>query len=313
MYSYYEYPNQEYWRNYWSAMYWNWMYWDYENRATYSVCISPYKTRCNNCYYPLYMNLSPQYNVAEYGISRVAEGVLGECTNDEITFDSSPKPMHHIGGKRKFAVEATYLYGAEMTRGGIDRAKADIELARELWGIDIQLGEINDFATITPDPTGSAGAVFYVGVDKEDLVCGKEFRNKENIKKILREYITSGGMTPRHRIHILYMGHDSFINGNTIGCAWTDYDIEGGKYQVIALTNRANNEFNVSTCAHELGHIFFGTVPQESNTDPTAVSEPSSHSPRADNVMNSVAGTNRVITTEQRAKAMKSRIYTIYS
>ncbi|HDR7242630.1 TPA: hypothetical protein QCW90_003321 [Bacillus mobilis] len=75
-------------------------------------------------------------------------------------------------------------------------------------------------------------------------------------------------------------------------------------YQHIFIAN----ETSMSTLAHEIGHILFGTVLGEKNTDPTS-NDTSPHSPLPDNFMNPPSSNKTGITPSQVEKACKSFLF----
>jgi len=234
--------------------------------------------------------------------------ITGVCGNEEITFDDSPDIVHHIlysaNQKPYFEVVATFLPGATLTINGLPRAEEDIKWASSCWGIDIRLVSYNDFS-------GGDQTVVDSRITDSDLQCdsGSTLSKNEDFKKFFREYIIPDEPTPPTRIYILYIGSDVFPNKQTIGCAHHNFSLNNYRYQIIIISDDAAKSWNKSACAHELGHIFFGTVPQQSNDDPTSnKNHPNAHSPNSNNVMYSPSGENQIITDEQRSKALKSRL-----
>ncbi|ETT30284.1 hypothetical protein C161_27553 [Paenibacillus sp. FSL R5-192] len=224
--------------------------------------------------------------------------------------------VRYFGG-----VIAYFFPGAAKTKpDGSDRFRTDMMKARDIWdiplvgvsSIDLTHQEAND-----------------INLQQNDLDCDSSFLNDEGPNNQAREKMA----IRRHRdyvdldlfgnwISVWYVPFATFSNGTTIGCAWPQ--VGNPVYHYIIMAEDSNTSDNHSALAHEIGHILFGTVSGQNNSDPTGPSTTvlipnddgstfkitPSHSLKKDNVMYPNAGNNTGIEITQREKAAKSRILT---
>lgn len=218
--------------------------------------------------------------------------------------------VENLAPNEVIELEAFYLIGAEIRRpnlqSGMDRFTADVERARALWNIDMRIHEIGNGSG-----TDTGGAA----VDPEfpPLSCtDNSLQNSSQFINFLDHYMQAG-VAPENRIFVLYVGNETFPNGTTAACAYSNVLVRGRRYNVIIMTNGCNNSANDSIFAHEIGHILFGTVPNQTNVDPTTILDsrgPNPHSYRSGNVMFPAPGNNTELLSTQLEKAKKSRLFT---
>lgn len=202
-------------------------------------------------------------------------------------------------------VVGIYTAGASIFKAsGQDRFSFDVDRARALWNININILNITN---------GSGTDTEGVIVDPffPSLTCDNNFRNDSAVRAFLRNITIDGG-APTNRIHVIYVGETAFANGNTAGCAWTGIPVGNRNYNVILMTNGGNNGANDSLFAHELGHILYGTVPNSTNADPTTILDnrgARAHSYRLTNVMQPTPGNRTELLSDQIAKAQRSNLF----
>jgi hypothetical protein len=186
------------------------------------------------------------------------------------------------------------LSGATRTVPGTskNRVVEDIKRAHEIWGFSIlpvKVIEIKDTD---------------YGISRVKLSCDEAFINTDTFQAMNLRRMKDG--FPAEWITVWYVPNHIFSNRNTIACACANLLTDSSQFQHIIMSGRTAAPENRSTLAHELGHIFFGTVPGENNSDPTARNNP--HSPIRNNFMSTPAGDKTAIDIRQIEKACRSRL-----
>lgn len=217
-------------------------------------------------------------------------------------------------------VIAYFFPGAAKTRpDGSDRFRADMMKAREIW--NIHLVEMNPIDLTQQEAND-------INLQQADVDCDSPFLNNAGENNKAREKMA----LRRDRdfrdldlfgnwISVWYVPFAKFSNGTAIGCAYPK--VGNPVFHYIVISEDANNSNNENTLAHEIGHILFGTVPGQNNSDPTGpettvliknddgttLTITPSHSLKEGNVMYP-KGNGTGIESSQREKAAKSRILT---
>lgn len=219
-------------------------------------------------------------------------------------------------------VIAYFFPGAATTKpDGRDRFSTDMIEAREIW--NLRFVEMNTIHLTQQEANE-------INLQQADVDCDSDFLNddgpnnkarEEMAKRRYRDYVNLDLMG--NWISVWYVPFATFSNGTSVGCAWPQ--VGNPVFHYIILSEDSNNPNNQSSLAHEIGHILFGTVSGENNSDPTGPETTvtienddgttftitPSHSLKEDNVMYPTAGNRTFIESSQHEKAAKSRILTV--
>ncbi len=218
-------------------------------------------------------------------------------------------------------VIAYFFHGAAKTKpDGSDRFRTDMIKAREIW--KLPLVEMNPIELTQQEAN-------VINLQQEDVDCSSPFLNDEGPNNHVREEMAKKRYWDYvnldlfgNWISVWYVPFSTFSDGTTIGCAYPNTG--NPVFHYIVMSENSNNSNNQSALAHEIGHILFGTVSGQDNSDPTGPSTTifiqnddgttftieQKHSLKTDNVMYPIAGNNTGIESSQREKAAKSRILT---
>lgn len=219
-------------------------------------------------------------------------------------------------------VIAYFFPGASKTKpDGSDRFRTDMMKVREIWTRPLHFLEMNPIHLTEKEAN-------VINLQQADVDCDSPFlaypsgdNNKaraDMARKRDRDFTNlhlSGNL-----ISVWYVPFATFSNGHTVGCAYSN--IGNPVYHYIIMAEDSNNSSNQSALAHEIGHILFGTVPNQNDSDPTGpatdvlitksdgttLTITPAHSLKENNVMYPIAGNNTGIEPSQHEKAAKSRI-----
>ncbi|KYG33432.1 hypothetical protein [Priestia endophytica] len=190
---------------------------------------------------------------------------------------------------------AFYLKGATRTQDNKDRFLADLIQAKDVWNFPM--------FSVTPE-TYSVGSDFGLPNCLDDVDISGEYMTD---LMIFRE--THRRLHPVERgvktITIWYAPFTESLGADVLGRAFESV----GGYPFIFMSNAANNGFNNSLLAHEIGHILYfkqsGNIDASDPTDPNG----SIHSPQPDNVMFSTPDNNVNLEQSQINKARNSFLF----
>lgn len=214
-------------------------------------------------------------------------------------------------------IMAYYFPGVSTTKpDGTDRFQSDVSRARQIWNFPI-------IPTRAVQLTQQQADV--INLQQSDLTCSGGFLDRRARQLMASRRVTDSTRFYKDLITVWYVPFNTFERSSTVGCAWSNVGDPGSEYQHIIVTENANNSSNLSLLAHELGHIFFGTVPGQDNSDPTGpdlttliqnengttTTITPSHSLAEDNVMYPTPRNNTVVERSQRKKMASSRLVPI--
>lgn len=211
-------------------------------------------------------------------------------------------------------VVAYYFPGVSITKpDGTDRFRSDVFRARDIWNFPFV-------------PVGAVQLTLQeanvISLQQSDVHCSEQFLNTRARQLMQIRRVTDSTCFFKDLITVWYVPFDTFADGMAVGCAWSNIGSQGSEQHHIFVTENANNSSNLSLLAHELGHILFGTVPKQDNSDPTGpdittliqkkdgtttVITPL-HSLNEDNVMYPTPGNRTVVERSQLEKMVLSRL-----
>lgn len=192
--------------------------------------------------------------------------------------------------------------------------------AREIW--NLPLVEMNPIH-LTQQEANDINLLLV------DVDCDTTFLNDDGPNNPAREAMAIRRYRDRvnldlsgNWITVWYVPFATFSNGTSVGCAWPQ--VGNPVFHYIIMSEDSNKLNNRSALAHEIGHIFLGTVSGQDNSDPTGpettvsiqnadgttITITPSHSLKENNVMYPIPGNRTGIESSQREKAAKSRILT---
>lgn len=218
-------------------------------------------------------------------------------------------------------VIAYFFPGAAKTKpDGSDRFRTDMKKAREIW--NIPLVEMNPI-DLTPQEAND------INLQQADVDCSPFLNDAGENNKAREKMAIRRGRDYANLdlfgnwITVWYVPFATFSDGTAVGCAYPQ--VGNPVFHYIVMSENSNNSNNQSAFAHEVGHILFGTVSGQNDSDPTGpettvlipnddgttITITPSHSLKEDNVMYPNAGNKTGIESSQREKAAKSRILTV--
>lgn len=174
----------------------------------------------------------------------------------------------------------------------VDRIEEDLRRAKRIWGWPIKVARLIETSSD-------------FGLAHRQLLCNDRF-SQSSVFRAMEKRREADGFPPEW-ITVWYVPNFRFSDNSTIACAYSNRTVGNRLYQHIIMSARTAAQENRSTLAHELGHIFFSTVPGENNSDPTSRNNP--HSPISSNFMSTPAGNKTGIDIRQIQKACRSPLF----
>jgi hypothetical protein len=233
---------------------------------------------------------------------RPCDDGTGDEPEDDVVANPTEQGYPPAGGLFSFVGVVIYTFPEtrKVHEHGFEnlplpRFDLDIVTARTLWNLPIINTRIIDISDNN------------FGWNKNDLTCGKDFANSDFFQKLQQRRVADG--VPNDWITVWYapVNFNDFneVTGGTVGCTYPNENFPrdtGPELQNIIIGNAANQ----FALAHELGHVFYFTIPGNAKgADPTG--NGTVHSTLPNNLMNPKNGSSLV--EIQRQRASDSRLF----